>query len=514
MLRNLFLFIECSVLTKDLLKNSHVRIHNRRRLEMDKPSSTAPVSRRRMLQHSACGFGAVALTGLLSQSQFCSSANGDATTARQRSPFAPRPPHYEGKCKNIIFLYMDGGPSQVDTWDPKPRLQAEHGKPFAMKIEPTQFNNIGNTLNSPWKFTQHGESGIPVSELFPRISQHVDDLAVIRSMTSNFSEHTNANYFLHTGIGIQGRPSMGAWFGYGLGSECQDLPGYIILNGGLIPPGGLDCFNSGFLPATYQGSVFNATGAPVANIHRREARDVLQRNKLALLDKLDAGVLERIGQVDQLESAIANYELAYRMQAVVPELTDLSGESAATTRLYGVDSKTKGTATFARQCLLARRLVERGVRFVQLTCPGVGHDRWDQHRNLSTGHRDNAMAVDQPIAALLSDLKTRGLLQSTLLVWMGEFGRTPFAQGNNGRDHNPFGFSFWMAGGGIKGGTVFGATDEFGYKAVENRLEIHDLHATMLHLVGVDHKQLTFRFSGRDMRLTDVHGNIIHEVLA
>jgi uncharacterized protein (DUF1501 family) len=259
--------------------------------------------------------------------------------------------------------------------------------------------------------------------------------------------------------------------------------------------------------------VFNATGAPVANIQRQEARDALQRNKLALLQKLDASVLERVGRLDQLESAIANYELAYRMQTVVPELTDLSDESATMANMYGLDAKTKGTAVFARQCLLARRLVERGVRFVQLTCPSVGHDRWDQHRNLSRGHRENALAVDQPIGALLTDLKARGLLQSTLVVWMGEFGRTPFAQGDNGRDHNPFGFSFWLAGGGIKGGTVFGATDEFGYKAVENRLEIYDLHATMLHLLGIDHKQLTFRFSGRDMRLTDVHGKIIHDVL-
>jgi hypothetical protein len=409
---------------------------------------------------------------------------------------------------------MDGGPSQVDTWDPKPRLQQEHGKPFAMKIEPTQFNNNGNTLASPWKFSRHGQSGIEVSELFPNIAQHVDDLAVIRSMTSNFSEHTNANYFLHTGIGIQGRPSMGAWVGYGLGSVCQDLPGFVVLNGGLIPPGGLDNFNNGFLPATYQGSIFGAGDSPLANVRRTEANADLQNNKLSLMKKLDAGVLDRLGHVDQIESAIANYELAFRMQSAVPELTDLSGETAATKQMYGLEAKSKGTATFGQQCLLARRMVERGVRFIELTCPGVGHDRWDQHSNLRQGHDDNARAVDQPIAALLTDLKRRGLLNQTLVIWTGEFGRTPFAQGSNGRDHNPFGFSLWLAGGGIRGGTVYGATDEYGYKVVENRLEIHDLHATMLHLLGIDHKRLTFRFSGRDMRLTDVHGEVIHDILA
>ena len=422
--------------------------------------------------------------------------------------------HFQPRAKNIIFLYMDGGPSQVDTFDPKPRLNKEDGQPFAMKMEPTQFNNNGNTLGSPWKFQQFGESGIPVSELFPHVARHVDKLAVIRSMTSQFSEHTSANYFLHTGTGLQGRPTMGAWFGYGLGSECRDLPGFIVINGGLIPPGGLDNFNSGFLPASFQGSIFTADDPPVANIVRQEASDPLQRNKLALLKQLDEQVRARLGRVDAIESAIANYELAYRMQSAVPELMDLRGETEATQRLYGFDAKSKGTASFARQCLLARRLVERGVRFVELTCPNLGHDRWDQHHSLQEGHEDNARAVDQPIAGLLQDLQDRGLLDETLVVWSGEFGRTPFAQGTKGRDHNPFGFSLWLAGGGTKGGVIYGQTDEFGYKVVENKLEIHDLHATMLHLLGIDHTRLTFRFSGRDIRLTDVHGNVIREVLA
>jgi hypothetical protein len=346
------------------------------------------------------------------------------------------------------------------------------------------------------------------------MARHVDVMAVVRSMTSEFSEHTNANYFLHTGIGIQGRPSMGAWVAYGLGSECQDLPGFVVLNGGLIPPGGLDNFNSGFLPATFQGSIFTAADPPVANIRRSEATDALQRNKLDLLRKLDAGTLDRLGHVDQLESAIANYELAYRMQLAVPDLMDLRDETQNTRQMYGLDAKSPGTATFGQQCLIARRLIERGVRFIELTCPSIGHDRWDQHSNLKQGHHDNALAVDQPIGALLTDLKQRGLLSETLVIWSGEFGRTPFAQGSDGRDHNPFGFTLWLAGGGIKGGTIYGATDEFGYKAIENKLEIYDLHATMLHLLGLDHTRLTFRFSGRDMRLTDVHGHVIDDILA
>lgn len=475
-----------------------------------------PVSRREMLQKTACGFGAVALSALLAEQDHGRQLAADDDSGRRlfKDPLAPRAPHFAAKVEHVIYLYMDGGPSQVDTFDPKPMLDKQNGKPFSMKIEPTQFNNIGKTLASPWKFKNYGESGTPVSELFPNVAKHVDDMAVIRSMTSNFSEHTNANYFLHTGNGFQGRPSMGAWVGYGLGSECRDLPGFVVLNGGLIPPGGLDCFNSGFLPASYQGSILNAGNYPIANVKRTEKTDQLQKNKLALLKKLDAEVLNTTGKVDQIESAIANYELAYRMQAVVPELTDLSQETEKTKEMYGLNHKWNGTKVFGRQCLLARRLIEKGVRFIELTCPSVGHDRWDQHGNLKKGHADNSRTVDQPIGALLQDLKQRGLFEKTLVVWSGEFGRTPFAQGSNGRDHNPFGFSLWMAGGGVKGGTVVGATDEFGYKAVQDRYEIHDLHATMLHLLGMDHEKLVFRYSGRDMRLTDVHGKLIKPVLA
>ena len=474
-------------------------------------------SRRDWLRRTANGFGAVALASLMREWQGGAADGAEAreTQAKGVRPdvFGAKPSHFPAKAKHVIFLYMDGGPSQVDTFDPKPRLKQENGKPFAMKIEPTQFNNNGATLGSPWDFKQYGESGLWISDLFPHVAKHADSLAVLRSMTSDFSEHTNGNYFLHTGIGIQGRPSRGAWFGYGLGSECRDLPGFIVLNGGLIPPGGLDNFNSGFLPATYQGSIFNTGDAPVANIRRTEPTEALQKNKLELLKKLDARVLVRMGRVDQLESAISNYELAYRMQTAVPGLADLNQETEATREMYGCNSKFAGTATFGRECLLARRLVEQGVRFIELTCPTVGHDRWDQHANLKKGHTENSLAVDQPIGALMTDLKQRGLWDRTLLVWSGEFGRTPFAQGSDGRDHNPFGFSIWLAGGGVKGGVTYGETDEFGYKVVENKLTIHDLHATMLHLLGIDHTRLTFRFGGRDVRLTDVYGEVVKEIL-
>ena len=307
---------------------------------------------------------------------------------------------------------------------------------------------------------------------------------------------------------------MGAWVSYGLGSENQNLPGFVVLNGGLIPPGGLDNFNSGFLPATYQGSIFKAGDNPVANIKRREVSQRLQEEKLSLIRDLDREILDRVGPDDQLESAIANYETAYRMQTSVPELMDFSQETEATKKMYGFDQPWRGTQIFARECLLARRLVERGVRFIELTCPGGNGDRWDQHGNLRDGHTKNCRSVDQPIAALITDLKKRGLFESTLLVWTGEFGRTPFAQGRDGRDHNPFGFSLWLAGGGIRGGASYGETDEWGYKAVQGKLEIHDLHATMLHLLGIDHERSTFRFSGRDMRLTDVHGHVVQDILS
>ncbi len=473
-----------------------------------------PMTRREMLAQAAQGFGSVALSALLADQMRAAAPKSKVANGRDDGTAHGR--HFEATAKNVIFLYMDGGPSQVDTFDPKPMLDKHNGKDprSIFKVEPTQFNNIGRVLKSPWKFKQYGESGIPVSDLFPHVATCVDDMAVVRSMVSKFSEHTNANYFLHTGSGLQGRPSHGAWVSYGLGSECQDLPGFIVLNGGLIPPGGLDCFGSGFLPATHQGSVFQPGTTPVANITAQEKSRALQQGKLDLLRKLDQNSLEQLGRVDQLESAISNYELAARMQTAVPELMDLSKESKATQDLYGLNETFKNTQTFGRICLIARRLVERGVRFIELTCTGGNGDRWDQHGGLQAGHTKNAKSVDKPIAALLKDLKQRGLLKSTLVVWCGEFGRTPFAQGVNGRDHNPFGFSIWMAGGGVKGGITYGSTDDFGYHAIENKVEIHDLHATMLHMLGVDHTRQTYRWGGRDMRLTDVHGHVVKDIIA
>jgi hypothetical protein len=477
-----------------------------------------PMSRREMLAQCANGFGAVALLSLLVEEASAQPASlpheeGQAALATSTDPFAPKAPHFKPRAKNVIFLFMDGGPSQVDTFDPKPRLAAENGQRIKIPTQPTQFDNVGAVLKSPWEFRQYGQSGIPVSDLFPQVATCVDDLAIVRSMTSNFSEHTSANYFIHSGFGMQGRPSMGAWATYGLGSECRNLPGFIVLNSGMIPPGGMDCFTSGFLPATYQGSMFREGDHPVADLERQESDTRKQEAKLALMRRLDQGVLARMGADDRLESAISNYELAFRMQAAVPDLMDLKGETEATRKLYGLDQA--HTQTFGRQCLIARRLVERGVRFIELLCPRTdGNDRWDQHGGLKRGHEMNAAAVDVPIAGLLKDLKARGMLDSTLVVWAGEFGRTPMAQGTDGRDHNPFGFSIWMAGGGIKGGTIYGATDDYGYAAVENTVTLHDLHATMLHLLGMDHKRLTYRFSGRDMRLTDVYGEVIKPILA
>src|SRR5579875_3824157 len=461
-----------------------------------------PLTRRDMLWRCANGFGAVALAALLAEE----GQSADATRA----------PHFRPRARNVIFLYMDGGPSQVDTFDYKPLLEKYQGRdPHRIfKVEPTQFNNVGRVMASPWKFRKRGQSGLWVSDLFPHVAGCIDELCIIRSMVSKFSEHTSANYFLHTGSGLQGRPSMGAWVSYGLGSLNKNLPAFLVLNGGLIPPGGLDNFNSGFLPAAYQGSIFRPADPPVANIRRLEASDEQQRRKLALLRRLDASIAARAGHDDAIESAIANYEIAYRMQSAVPELMDLKGETAATQKLYGLDAEYAPTRIFAAECLIARRLIERGARFIELTCPHVGVDRWDQHDGLKQGHEKNARAVDQPIAALLKDLKSRGLLEETLVLWGGEFGRTPFAQGSDGRDHDPFGFTIWLAGGGVKRGYVHGATDEFGYKVIVNKVEIHDLHATLLHLLGIDHKRLTVRFGGRDMRLTDVHGEIIKEILA
>lgn len=473
------------------------------------------ISRRRLLHQASGGFGAMALSALLGGGRSVAMAAEGAM--KLASPLQPNPSHFRPKARSVIFLFMEGAVSQVDSFDYKPLLAKHHGedpRKAIGKIEKTQFEDIGKVLKSPWNFRQYGESGIWVSDLFPRVGQLADELCVIRSMTSNFPEHTSANYFLHSGLGLQGRPSMGAWVTYGLGSLNDNLPGYVVLNGGQIPSGGLDNFGSGFLPATYQGSLLHAHGTPLANVVPSEKSSSLQQSKRSLVQQLNQHALHNAGASDALESAIANYELAARMQVAIPELMDLRGESEATKKLYGLDAPYEHTRTYARECLLARRMVERGVRFIELTIPMVdGYSRWDAHGNLLKNHGDNARAIDQPIAGLLMDLKSRGLLDETLVLWAGEFGRTPFAQGGDGRDHNEYAFSVWMAGGGVRGGMAYGETDEWGYKSVVNKLEMHDLHATILHLLGLDHERLTYRFGGRDIRLTDVRGQVVRDIL-
>ena len=462
------------------------------------------LTRRQLLCGAANGFGGLALLNMMAR-------DGNAATLK---------PHFPAKAKSVIFLFMDGGVSQMDTFDPKPALTKYHGKKLPFKPPTTVFNISDQIYGSPFTFKQHGQSGIPVSSLFPHVAECVDDLCIIRSMVADHSEHTAANYFMHSGSGFQGRPSMGSWINYGLGSESENLPGFIVLESGLIPPGGLDCFGSGFLPASYQGTIFKNGEHPIADLTPPASHQNSQRDKLNLLSKLNKGVVNRFGQVSELEATIQNYEMAFRMQSAVPDLLDFSNESQATKDMYGIDGEM--TAEFGRECLIARRLVERGVRFVELLTPfRKGQDRWDQHSSLKTGHEINAVSTDQPIAALLKDLKARGLLDTTLVVWGGEFGRTPCAQlgesgdeSKAGRDHNPFGFTMWMAGAGVKKGITHGSTDDFGYFSVDKKVHVHDLHATILHLLGLEHTKLTFRYSGRDMRLTDVHGNIIHDILA
>lgn len=457
-------------------------------------------------------FFGLALAALHAENCYPAQSTSDRTT----DPLAPRPPHFSPRAKSVIFLFMDGGVSHIDSFDPKPRLQKESGSPLPLS-RPQHVRAVSNVLyGSPFEFAHYGECGANVSTLFPEVAQCVDDLCIIRSMVADHSEHTAANYFMHSGSGLQGRPSLGAWVTYGLGSESRNLPGYIVLDSGMIPPGGLDIFGSGFLPASYQATLFRKGQQPVADIVPREASPSVQRSKLDLLRDLDRRALERYNNLTEMEAAVANYELAFRMQSAVPELADISGESEVTRRMYGLDEK--DTEEFGRGCLLARRLVERGVRFIEVLSPARnGIDRWDQHAKLKHGHSVNAKATDKPIAALLRDLKARGMLRDTLVLWSGEFGRSPTVQGsgeNVGRDHHPYGFTVWLAGGGVKPGLTYGATDEYGFYATENRVHVHDLHATLLHLLGFDHTRLTYPFSGRQVRLTDVHGKVVHSILA
>ena len=474
------------------------------------------LTRREMLRQTSTGFGMLALSALMADSSYAalSQALTDGPLAAKTPPLAPR-------VKNVIFCYLSGGLSHVDSFDPKPRLAAEAGEPMPFQTERTMFNDDGNIMPSPWEFTRYGQSGIPVSALFPHIGSVADELTVIRSMTAPFMEHAQANFYFHCGMPFIGFPSMGSWITYGLGTENQNLPGFVVLGSGGVPHGGVNLFGNGFLPAIHQGSIIYPERAEPLNNVRPSETDQEQRDRLRVIGDLDSRFLERIGGDRQVEAAIDNYEIAYRMQTAVPELVDLAGETEATKKLYGLDSTNTPTAVYGRQCLLARRLVERGVRFVELTMvpnQDAGTDGsanpWDQHGKLEEGHTANAMTVDQPVAGLVKDLKSRGLLDETLVIFSGEFGRTPFAQGSNGRDHNPYGFSLWLAGGGLKKGFIYGQTDEYGYRAVENSHTVRDLHATVLTLLGLDYRGLTYRFGGRDIRLADVDGHPIRGILA
>lgn len=462
------------------------------------------LARRQWLQHSGIGLGWLACAPLLAQNSL------KLQNGLHHTPTADR----------VLFLFQDGGPSQVDTFDPKPELQKYHDKPFPASIDATQFDQNGKCFASPFRFEKRGQSGLEISELFPQLAQHADELCIIRSMKSEFAEHSQACMFLHTGFPAQGRPSMGAWLGYGLGNINEELPTYVVVHGGLLPIGGPENFSSAFLPAIHSGTIFDSFsgGDVVRNIAPKIERDK-QKALLTFLAKEDTRFLSQHPLTSRehqiIESAIRSYETAAKMQLSVPDLANYADESEATLARYGVDSKDPPKAQYAKECLLARRLLERGVRYVEVT--GVKGIRfiapWDDHENLEAGHRRNASVVDQPIAALLADLKERGLLERTLVIFAGEFGRTPFAQGGRGRDHNPQGFSIWMAGGGIRGGLAYGATDPFGYRAEENVMTIHDLHATILHALGIDHERLTYRWGGRDYRLTDVHGQVPKELL-
>ncbi|MFP6611097.1 MAG: DUF1501 domain-containing protein [Pirellulales bacterium] len=471
---------------------------------------TPVMTRRDWLAASSAGFGSLALASLLQAEDTLPQSLGDRDRG---SPLAVRAPHFQPRAKRIIFLFMHGGPSQVDTFDYKPLLERDNGKPLPFDKPRIFSSQTGSLLKSPWKFRQHGESGPWISELFPHVSGCADDLCIINGMHGSNSRHGGALLELHTGSDTFVRPSLGSWITYGLGTENQDLPGYITMCPTLTH-GGANAYGSAFLPAEYQGTPLGNASTPSdqANIpfiksHDGTPRD-LQRLELDLIREMNQQALAKRGPDSVLEARIHSFELAFRMQSTAPQLQDVSEETEQIHRLYGLDDGT--TRNFGRQCLMARRFAERGVRFIQCT-----HSyKWDQHGNLYKGHAQNAKEVDKPIAGLLRDLKQRDLLKDTLVLWGGEFGRTPVAQGKDGRDHNPQGYTMWLAGGGVKGGIRYGATDDYGYFAVEDKVHLHDLHATMLHLLGLDHKGLTYRYAGRDFRLTDVYGKVVDGLIA
>jgi hypothetical protein len=425
-------------------------------------------------------------------------------------------PHLPPRAKRVIFLFMDGGVSHVDTFDHKPELAKRHGQPAQLKADKRSqaAETSRKWLQSPWEFRQRGQSGLWVSELFPHVARCADELCVIRSLTGEIALHGQQTLLLHTGRLIGAAPSLGAWASYGLGCENENLPAFILLNNDWVPNGGAQNFAAACLPATHQATPIRAKGTPVDNIVPADPAAV-QALKLAQLRQQDQRFAAE-HPADAIESAIKNYETAARMQTLLPELCDVGRETAATLKLYGADRANDYERFYALQCLRARRLVEAGARFVEVTCPLTHKNNapWDQHDSLKSRHEENARITDQPVAALLTDLKNRGLLDETLVVWAGEMGRTPHSAGSDGRDHHVGGYTIWMAGGGVKNGITYGATDDFGMATVAGRLDIHDIHATILHLLGLDHERLTFRFGGRDIRLTDVHGRVVKEILS
>ena len=463
-------------------------------------------TRRQALQGTALGFGYLAFQSLF--------ANAGIASSGLANPLAAKEPHFPARAKRIVFLFMKGGPSHVDTFDPKPMLDRDDGKAPPFKLPRVLFAAQGALMKSPWKFHQRGESGLPVSELFPHVAKHVDKLCILRSLHGSNPAHGGALLKMHTGSDQFVRPSMGAWVSYGLGTENLDLPAFVTICPTLAH-GGLNNWGSAFLPSSYAGTPIGvaslpATQATVGNIKNPKYDSATQRRQLDMLHELDMSREGAASGNGVLDARLNDFELAYRMQNSIPEVQNLNDETEATLRLYGMDDPM--TENFGRQCLLARRFLERGVRFVQVT-HSDSEVQWDQHSELYLGHTKNAAEVDRPIAGFLADLDQRGLLKDTLVLWGGEFGRTPTSEGT-GRDHNPHGFTMWMAGAGVKPGYAYGATDDYGYYAVENKMHVHDLHATLLHLLGLDHEKLTYHYAGRDFRLTDVAGKVATDILA
>jgi hypothetical protein len=474
------------------------------------PHHERPSSRRDFLTRAGGGLGLVALAALLEDE-----AGAAAPPAASRNPLAARPPHFEPTAKSVIWLFMDGGPSHIDTFDPKPALQKLHGKPLpgTFRRPVTAMGRTAHTplLGSKRIFAQHGQAGLWVSDWYPELAKCVDELAVIRSCHADGLNHVGSVCQMNTGSILGGRPCLGSWALYGLGSVSENLPGFVVLlDYPEDPPGGGRNWSTGFMPTTYQGTRFRAGKTPILHLQPPDERSAAtQRDKLDFIGRLNRRHLDSRREDADLEARIASYELAFRMQQHAPDAVDLTKESAATRKLYGLDDKV--TERMARNCLLARRLVERGVRFVQLYC-GSG-SKWDAHSNVESNHGRYCRESDKPIAGLLTDLKARGLLDSTLVVWGGEFGRTPMSESGVGRDHNPWGFTTWLAGGGVKGGCVYGTTDEIGLYAIEDRVHVHDLHGTILHCLGMDHKKLTLLHSGREERPTINGGKVVTKIL-